>query len=114
MRACETEGSYTLGWRQDNRNRSNQESKFDFLATLQQLGKMNGGQQKIKIVRTNRQSNLRSSYQSIFSLCWHHPSYTHETEHISACDGVESSEVIDILLSLGLLGLVSCISVNLE
>jgi len=31
------------------------------------------GQQKIKIVRTNRQSNLRGSCQSIFSLCWHHP-----------------------------------------
>jgi len=36
-----------LGWRQDNRNRSNQESKFDFPATRQQLGKMNGGQQVI-------------------------------------------------------------------
>jgi len=32
------------------------------------------GQQKIKIVRTNRQSNLLSSCQSIFSLCRHHPS----------------------------------------
>jgi len=31
------------------------------------------GQQKIKIVRTNRQSNLQSSCQSIFSLCRHHP-----------------------------------------
>jgi len=37
---------------------SNQESKFDFLATGQQLGKIDEGQQKIKIVRTNRQSNL--------------------------------------------------------
>jgi len=63
-----------LGWRQDNGNRSNQESKFDFLATRQQLGKMDGGQQKIQIVRTNQQSNLRCSCQSIFSLCWHHPS----------------------------------------
>jgi len=61
------------GWCQDNRNRSNQESKFDFLATRQQLGKIDG-QQKIKIVRTNWQSNLRASCQSIFSLCWHHPS----------------------------------------
>jgi len=62
-----------LGWRQDNRNRPNQESKFDFLTTRQQLGKIDGGQQKIKIVRTNRQSNLRGSCQSIFSLCRHHP-----------------------------------------
>jgi len=31
------------------------------------------GQQKIKIVRTNRQSNLRGSCQSIFSLSRHHP-----------------------------------------
>jgi len=46
-------------WCQDNRNRSNQESKFDFLATRQQLGKIDRGQQKIKIVRTNRQSNLQ-------------------------------------------------------
>jgi len=38
---------------------------------------MNGGQQKIKIVRTNRQSNLRGSCQSVFSLCWHHPSVYH-------------------------------------
>jgi len=29
-----------LGWRQDNRNRSNQESKFDFLATHQCLVKI--------------------------------------------------------------------------
>jgi len=40
---------------------SNQESKFDFLATPQQLVKIDEGQQKIKIVRTNRQSNLRGS-----------------------------------------------------
>jgi len=32
------------------------------------------GQQKIKIIRTNRQSNLQASCQSIFSLCRHHPS----------------------------------------
>jgi len=43
-----------VGWRQDNRNRSNQESKFDFLATRQRLVKISEGQQKIKIVRTNR------------------------------------------------------------
>jgi len=47
----------TLGWCQDNGNRSNQESKFDFLATRQRLGKIDEGQQKIKI-------------------CWHHPSLT--------------------------------------
>jgi len=41
--------SVYLGWCQDNRNRSNQESKFDFLATRQQLGKIDGGQQKIKL-----------------------------------------------------------------
>jgi len=35
------------------------------------------GQQKIKIVRTNRQSNLQGSCQSIFSLCWHHPTPLH-------------------------------------
>jgi len=57
-----------VGWCQDNGNRSNQESKFDFLATRKCLGKIGEGQQKIKIVRTNRQSNLRSSCQSIFSL----------------------------------------------
>jgi len=57
-----------IGWRQDNGNRSNQESKFDFLATWQCLVKIDKGQQKIKIVRTNRQSNLGSSCQSIFSL----------------------------------------------
>jgi len=65
---------FQLGWRQDNGNRSNQESKFDFLATRQQLGKIDGGQQKIKIIRTNRQSNLPGSCQSIFSLCQRHPS----------------------------------------
>jgi len=58
----------SLGWRQDNGNWSNQESKFDFLATRQCLVKIDEGQQKIKIVRTNRQSNLRCSCQSIFSL----------------------------------------------
>jgi len=65
--------SCSVGWCQDNGNRSNQESKFDFLATRQRLMKIDEGQQKIKIVRTNRQSNLRGSCQSIFSLCWHHP-----------------------------------------
>jgi len=68
--------SPTLGWRQDNGNRSNQDSKFDFLATRQCLVKIDQGQQKIKIVRSNQQSNLRSSCQSIFSLSWHHPSPT--------------------------------------
>jgi len=62
-----------LGWRQDNGNRFNQESKFDFLATHQRLVKIDEGQRKIKIVRTNRQSNLRASCQSIFSLSENHP-----------------------------------------
>jgi len=38
------------------------------------------GQQKIKIVRTNQQSNLRRSCQSIFSLSRHHPSPTHKAQ----------------------------------
>jgi len=71
--AAFSSSSSSLGWRQDNGNRSNQESKFDFLATHQRLVKIYEGQQKIKIVRTNRQSNLRGSCQSIFSLCRHHP-----------------------------------------
>jgi len=37
--------------------------------------KIGEGQQKIKIVRTNRQSNLRASCQSLFSLSRHHPSH---------------------------------------
>jgi len=37
----------------------------------QNLIKIDEGQQKIKIDRTNRQSNLRGSSQSIFSLCRH-------------------------------------------
>jgi len=45
-----------------------------FLAILQRLVKIDEGQQKIKIDRTNRQSNLRASCQSIFSLSRHHPS----------------------------------------
>jgi len=49
-------GCQKLVWRQDNRNRSNQESKFDFVAT-HQLRKIDGGQQKIKIVRTNLPAN---------------------------------------------------------
>jgi len=52
----------------------NKESKFDFLATRQCLVKIDEGQQKIKIVFTNQQSNFRGSCQSIFSLCWQHPS----------------------------------------
>jgi len=32
------------------------------------------GQQKLKIVCSNQQSNFWSSCQSIFSLSWHHPS----------------------------------------
>jgi len=43
------------------------------LATRQYLVKIDEGQQKIKIVRTNRQSNLCGFSQSIFSLCWHLP-----------------------------------------
>jgi len=62
-----------IGWRQDNGKRPNQESKFDFLATRQRQVKIDEGQQKIKIVRTNRQSNLQASCQSIFSLGRHHP-----------------------------------------
>jgi len=42
-----------VGWRQDNGNRSNQESKFDFLATLHCLVKIDKGQQKIKIIHPN-------------------------------------------------------------
>jgi len=52
-------GSILIGWCQDNGNRANQESKFDFVATRQCLMKIEEGQQKIKIIRTNRQSNLR-------------------------------------------------------
>jgi len=37
-----------LGWRQDKRNRSNQESKFDFLATHQCLAKIDEGTTKNK------------------------------------------------------------------
>jgi len=65
---------FFLVWCQDNRNRSNKESKFDFLATRQCLVKIDEGQQKIKIVHTNRPSNLWASSQSIFSLSWNHPS----------------------------------------
>jgi len=39
-----------LGWRQDNGNRSNQESKFDFLTSHLCLVKIDKGQQKRKIV----------------------------------------------------------------
>jgi len=42
-----------LAWCQDNGNRANQESKFDFVATRQCLVKIDEGQQKIKIVCTN-------------------------------------------------------------
>jgi len=63
-----------LGWCQDNGNWSNSESKFDFLATRQQLVEIGEEQQKIKIVRTNQQSNLRGSCQSNFSLPRHLPS----------------------------------------
>jgi len=35
--------------------------------------KIDQGQQKIKIVCTNQQSNLQASCQSIFSLSQHHP-----------------------------------------
>jgi len=47
----------SLGWRQDNGNRSNEESKFDFLATGLCPVKIDDGQQKIKIFRT-----IKSSY----------------------------------------------------
>jgi len=42
------------------------------------------GQQKIKIIRTNRQSNLWASCQSIFSLSRHHPhpSLLHGPTHV--------------------------------
>jgi len=66
--------SSSVGWCQDNGNRSNQESKLDFLATRECLVKIDEGYQKIKIVRSNRQSNLRDSCQSLFSLSRHHPS----------------------------------------
>jgi len=51
---CDGGGGITVGWRQDNGNRSNQKSKFDFLATRKCLVKIDEEQQKIKIVRTNR------------------------------------------------------------
>jgi len=58
----------------DSGNRSNQESKFDFLATRMILFFVVPHQfSKIKIVRTNGQPNLRGSCQSIFSLSRHHP-----------------------------------------
>jgi len=44
--------------------------------------KIDKGQQKIKIVHTNRQSNLRVSCQSIFSLSRHHPRQF--SQHIKA------------------------------
>jgi len=66
---------HCLGWRQDNGNKSNQESKVDFLATCQCLVKIDKGQQKIKIICANLQSNLRAFCQPIFSLCRHHPSH---------------------------------------
>jgi len=44
-----------------------------FLATRLCLVKIDKGQQKIKIIRTNQQSNLRGSCQSIFSLSRHLP-----------------------------------------
>jgi len=56
-----------VGWRQDNGNRSNQESKIDFLATRQYLVKIDEGQQKIKIVHTNRQSLVASSTLHVVS-----------------------------------------------
>jgi len=88
-----------LGWRQDNGNRSNQESKFDFLATRQCLVKIDEGQQKIKIVRTNRQSNLRCSCQSIFSLCRHHPSVLHSFFSFFQVGSVGSVEWWEIPMS---------------
>jgi len=46
-----------------------------FSPLTNRLAKIGEGQQKIKIVRTNRQSNLRGSCQSIFSFCRHHPTH---------------------------------------
>jgi len=39
--------------------------------------KIDEGQQKIKTVRPNQQSNLRGSCQSNFSLCRHHLNSLH-------------------------------------
>jgi len=86
--------SHALGWRQDNRNRSSQESKFDFLATRQCLVKIDEGQQKIKIVHTNRQSNLWASCQSIFSLCQHHPSHAYQDFNLVKFSLTGSGEVM--------------------
>jgi len=83
-RQCLVKIDKGLGWRQDNGNRSNQESKFDFLATRKCLVKIDEPQQKIKIIRTNRQSNLRASCQSIFSLCRHHPNKGQQKNKIHA------------------------------
>jgi len=48
-----------------------------FWPTRHCLVKIDEGQQKIKIVRTNRQPNLSGSCQSFFSLSWHHPNFLH-------------------------------------
>jgi len=50
-----------VGWRQDNGNRSNQESKFDFLATHHCLVKIDEEQQKIKIVLPTPQVSLNNN-----------------------------------------------------
>jgi len=84
-------GSKEVGWRQDNGNRSNQESKIDFLATRQRQVKIDEGQQKIKIVRTNRQSNLRGSCQSFFSLTRHFPSFRGPKIGLSACERMKKT-----------------------
>jgi len=65
----------------DNRNRSNQESKFDFLATCQRLGKIDGGQttkkkncphqpdNQILAVRGPMSSNLSPPTIIFYSTC---------------------------------------------
>jgi len=47
-------------------------SDWIVLTTLaNNLGKLTLDKQKIKITRTNQQSNLRGACQPIFSLLWH-------------------------------------------
>jgi len=81
-----------IGLCQENGNWSNQESKFDFVSTCQRLVKIDKGQQKIKIVCTNQQSNLLASCESIFSLCQHHPiPYMKEMSTIQDLDSYQVS-----------------------
>jgi len=55
------------GWRQDNGNRSNRESKFDFVATRRCLVKIDEGQQKIKIVRQSTDNQIYAVPANQFS-----------------------------------------------